>query len=131
MAWLFKAQLLTVMAKVVSTEPQVLLTVYTMVSMPGAAPVTTPPDTAAAALVADHTPPVTPSVCVTELPLHTTLVPVIVPADAGVPFTVIAHTTTDAPQPLVTEYLIVQAPTLTPVTVSPNTVTNPEPILHV
>ena len=70
--------------------------------MPEVRPLTTPKEftVATKVLVLLHTPPVAASVNVVDEPAHTTGVPLIVPADAGLTVTMTVAAT--VPQPLVT-----------------------------
>src|SRR5664279_3662476 len=68
----------TVIDFVELTEPQVVVTVYLIVAVPAATPVTTPPLTVAiAALLVLHTPPGVASESVIDEPLQTAAAPVI------------------------------------------------------
>ena len=83
-------------------DVQLLLTVYMMVSVPGEIPVTIPPLTAAAALLALQIPPGTVFDKVMVEPVHTLEEPVMLPAlGAGVILMILV--TTAVPQPLVYE----------------------------
>src|SRR5579883_2359171 len=65
--------------------PHALLTVYSIVSIPGRTPVTTPARTVASALPALQIPPVVVSVSVIAEPVHTLEGPAIVPVLAEPP----------------------------------------------
>ena len=73
---------LTVTTCVAATVPQVLVTVYDMVDVPDATPLTSPLlfTVAAEVLVLLHAPPVAPSLNDVVEPTHTVAVPLIVPA---------------------------------------------------
>ena len=94
---------LTVTTMVAATIPQVFVTVYDMVVVPAARPLTTPEvfTVATRVLVLLHTPPVVASVNVVDKPAITVAVPLIVPA-AGEGLTVITWVATAVPQPFVT-----------------------------
>ena len=72
----------TVIVLVVETDPQLLDTVYEMVSIPADTPVTIPEPvpTVAVVLLLLHTPPVVPLLSVIVVPTQTLLEPVMVPA---------------------------------------------------
>ena len=80
--------------------PQTFVTVYLIVSVPAAAPVTTPADTLAVLLLL-HAPPVDASVKVIVEPTHTLESPVIVPA-SGNGLMVISFVVVAVPHILVT-----------------------------
>ena len=80
---------LTVITCVATAVPQLLVTVYCMLSVPVATPVTTPPETVAFAFVVLHTPPLEASLNRMFAPTQTLATPVIIPA-FGSGFTVIA-----------------------------------------
>jgi hypothetical protein len=87
---------------VATAVPQLLVTVYNMVSIPADTPVTNPPlVTVAVPLLALHTPPVAASVSVADVPIVTVDTPDIVPA-FGIGLTVTACVAVAVPQPLVT-----------------------------
>ena len=74
---------LTVTIIVAAVAPQLLFTVYDIVAVPAAIPVTTPFVLPIAAMPVDpelHIPPVTPSLNGIVAPIHAKGVPVIVPA---------------------------------------------------
>jgi len=97
--------------------PQLLVTVYDIVVKPDETPVTTPVAlmVAAAGLLLLHTPPDTASVRVMFRPMHTLAGPLMVPP-TGEGFTVTALVAVAVPHLLVTEYVMVAGPPLTPVT---------------
>ena len=64
-------------------EPQLLVTVYEMGSVPALTPITTPPETVALELPALQVPPETVSVRVTDDPTHTLSTPEIEPASGN------------------------------------------------
>lgn len=82
----------TVIGNVAIEEPQILVTVYLIVSRPAAAPVTTPdvPTDAIETLLLLQAPPDVASARVIVEPTHTLVVPVIVP-DTGNGLTVIGR----------------------------------------
>lgn len=98
--------------------PHTLVTLYDIVSRPGATPVTTPAvlTVAMVVLALVQVPPVTASARVPVDPTHTTDAPVMVPA-SGSGFTVTACIAIADPHMLVTVYLIVSTPAATPVTI--------------
>ena len=101
---------------VVIAVPQVLLTVYSIVSIPVTMPVTMPVlPTVALAVVALQVPPVAASARVTVPPAHTFAGPVMAPA-SGNGLMVMGCVTVVVPQPLVTAYSMVSVPAVTPVT---------------
>ena len=83
--------------------PQLPVTVYLIVSVPGAAPVTRPPEVtvATAVFVLLHTPPVAVSVKVAVAAGVSTGVPDIVPGD-GAALTAMPRTAAAMPQVLLT-----------------------------
>ena len=81
--------------------PQLLLTVYDIVSIPAVTPVTIPPATVALPLLALHVPPGAASVSVRVVPVHTLVPPMIAPA-SGSGFTVVILIAVAVPQLLVT-----------------------------
>lgn len=77
---------LMVINDVVVAVPQAVVTVYEIMSVPAATPVTRPvDDTVALALSALHTPPGAVALSVIVAPSHTLVSPVIVPATGVVP----------------------------------------------
>jgi hypothetical protein len=114
----------------VEAVPQPLVTAYIIVSVPAVVPVTTPLNTVAVALLALHAPPATASVNVIEEPAHTVDKPVITPA-LGNAFIVTAFVAVAVPHPLVTAYIIVSMPGVTPVTTPPDTIAVALLALHV
>ena len=94
---------LTVTTFVAAAAPQLLVTVYDIVVVPAAMPLTTPPvDTVPAAVfVLLHTPPPVASESVIVAPAHTADAPDMVPADAAA-FTVTIADENSVPQELVT-----------------------------
>ena len=94
---------LTVTTMVAWALPQVLVTVYIIVSVPALIPPTRPElFTVAKPLVALQVPPLTVGVRVMPEPMHTKLVPPRVPALGNGRMVVVA-VATDVPQPVVTE----------------------------
>ena len=92
----------TVITALAVADPQLLVTTYVIVSVPGVTPVTTPPETVAEALLRFHTPPGVASVNVIVEPVQTADGPVIVPA-VGIPvLTAITAVAAVDPQELVT-----------------------------
>ncbi len=93
----------TVTTAVAAAVPQLLTTVYDMVDVPGAIPVTTPValTVATPVLTLLHTPPIVPSVRLVVVVGHSVNVPVIVPA-LGVALTVTTAVAATVPQLLVT-----------------------------
>jgi hypothetical protein len=89
---------------VAAATPQVVVTVYEIIDVPFATPVTTPDVLIVATDVVTllHTPPVTRSVSVVVEPGHVVVVPEIVPA-SGSGSTVIIIVSYTVPQVLVTE----------------------------
>jgi hypothetical protein len=67
------------------TEPQLLVTVYKIVSMPAVIPVTSPSITVAVVLLAVQTPPVAASVNIIAEPAHTLPGPDMLPAVMDAP----------------------------------------------
>ena len=110
----------TVTACAAFATPQLLVTVYDIVAVPAAAPVTTPPLKPRDAMADDelHAPPLAASVKVTVAPAHNDAVPFIVPA-FGSGLTVTTLVAFAAPQLLVTVYDIVAVPAAAPVTTPP------------
>lgn len=91
---------LTLTVSVAVAVPQKLLTVYNIVAVPEAIPVTTPEPLTSAmpgALLL-QTPPVTASVSEVVLPAHRVVVPDTVPAEGGAA-TDNSTTANDVPQP--------------------------------
>ena len=112
---------LTVTTCVAAAVPQLLVTVYDIVVVPVAMPLTTPevPTVPVDGLTLLHAPPVAASVKAVLAPVQTVGVPEIVPA-FGRPFTV---TTCVAVQPVVVlETVIVVVPAATAVTTPPGLV---------
>ena len=111
--------LLTVIDFVALAVPQLLVTVYLMVAVPGATPVTTPvPEftVATAVLLLLQLPPLVPLlVNVVVDPTQTVAAPLTVPA-FGSGFTVSALVAVVEHPPLVTVYLTVTVPAVKPVT---------------
>ena len=105
----------TVTGWVAVALPQLLVTVYMMVSMPPLMPVTTPEtETVALPLDALQVPPGARSARGIVAPVHTADSPVMVPAVRKGPM--VTTLVTDAvPQALVTVYLIVSVPGVMPV----------------
>jgi hypothetical protein len=73
---------LTVIVASAFAVPQPLVTVYDIIDVPAATPVTTPPVVMVALAVFEllHVPPATPSVSAVVEPSHTVVAPEIVPA---------------------------------------------------
>lgn len=94
--------------------PQLLVTIYFMLSTPGDTPVTIPPETLAPPELAFQTPPGAVSIKVIDESIQTPDEPAIVPA-TGSGFTVINLLTISVPQLFITEYLIVSLPAISPV----------------
>jgi len=106
---------ITVTTLVATAEPQPLVTVYEIVSIPATRPVTSPVVlTDADALLRLHVPPVAGSVSVTDEPVQTVPGPEMVAAVRKGP-TVITLVADAVPQLLVMRYVIVSVPTDTPV----------------
>jgi hypothetical protein len=85
-----------------TVDPQLLVSVYRIVSRPAVIPLTTPvPVTVALALEADHTPDPTETVNVVELPIQTLPAPLIIAA-AGNGLIVTTLLATEVPQALLT-----------------------------
>jgi len=106
-----------VMTAVAMALPQLVVTVYLMVSRPGVMPVTTPPALMVALpLLALHTPPEVALLKVMAAPAHTLVAPVIAPT-AGGPIMVIVFVAAAEPQLLLTVYTAVSTPAVTPVTI--------------
>lgn len=102
-----------------------------MVSVPAEIPVTMPVvPMAASVLLLLHVPPAMPSVNVIEEATHTLDRPVITPA-FGEGFIVMVFVAVAVLQVLVTEYLIVSVPAVTPVTTPNTTVAEMLLLLHV
>jgi hypothetical protein len=100
-----------------------------MVSIPAAIPVTKSPETDALELLLLHKPSVTRSDKVMVEPTQTPEAPVILPAN-GAGFTVIVFVTVADPHELVTTYLMVSIPGVTPVTTPPDMVAVALLLLH-
>lgn len=106
----------TVIRNLETAEPQELVMLYFIVSVPADTPVTILPLTVAMlVLVLLQVPPVVASFKVSIAPLHTDVLPVIVPAEGEL--TVIAAFATPVPQELLSVYFMVSIPEDTPVTV--------------
>jgi hypothetical protein len=105
----------TVTFAVAKALPQLLITVYAIVAVPGAMPLTMPPAETVAIVVVVllNVPPVGVDDSVTLLPAHTSDGPVIVPA-TGSGVTVTFAVTVVLPHELVTVYLITAVPAATP-----------------
>ena len=87
---------------VAEAEPQVLATVYEIVSIPGITPTSIPvPEMVAFVLLALHVPPEVVSISVVNAPAQTRVVPIMVPPP-GDALTVITFVAVAVPQPLVT-----------------------------
>src|ERR1017187_1625275 len=83
--------------------PQLFVTVYIIVSVPAITPVTIPASTEALVFVADHVPPIEPSVKVIDAAGQTVDKPLIIPA-FGRGFTVTIFDAVTVPQELVIVY---------------------------
>ena len=94
----------TVTTVFLEAEPQVLVTVYVIVALPTATPVTTPDvgfTVATLVLALDHTPPELALVSVVVEPTCTDVAPFITDGCAGTSFTVTVFITVFVPQLLV------------------------------
>ena len=108
---------LTSICFVAVAVPQLLVTAYLIVSIPGATPVTMPPVTVAVALLLLHAPPMAGSVSIIVDPTHTPDGPDMVPAfGAGLIVIIFDAVVPDVP---VVVYKIVSMPAVTPVTIPP------------
>ena len=108
---------LTVIIADATAVPQLLVTVYLMVSVPPATPVTPPKEEMLATLSVEllQVPPAAVSARAIEADWQTVEGPVMPPAK-GCGLTVNGYTATAVPHPLVTVYLIVSDPADIPVT---------------
>jgi len=106
-----------VMTALAVALPQLVVTVYLMVSSPGTTPVTTPPALMVALpLLALHTPPEVALLKVMVAPVHTVIAPVIA-LTVGGPMIVIVFVAVAVPQLLLTVYTAVSSPAVTPLTI--------------
>jgi hypothetical protein len=100
-------------------DPQLLVTEYVIKALPATTPDTTPPDTAAIAiLLLLHVPPAMPALRVTDNPAQTDVLPVMIPA-VGMGLTSICVVAAASPQAFVIVYVIVAVPADTPMTLPP------------
>lgn len=108
---------LTVTMAVSVAVPQLLVTEYVIMALPAAMPVTVPValTLAIAALLVVHVPPEVALLSVVVALWQTVCVPVIVPA-LGTGTTVTSAVSLAVPQLLVTEYVIMAVPSVSPVT---------------
>ena len=116
------------------SEPQVFILLYLMVSIPSTEPVIVADDPVevkvASVLDALHVPPVESAISVMGEPKQTDVGPLMVPAyTSALTFTVFLATAD--PQVLVTVYLIVSVPAVTPVTTPSVLVALPVPAVDV
>lgn len=107
----------TVMFLVVKADPQPLVTVYVIITLPALTPVTIPDvfTVANAVLLLLHAPPVIVGVSVVVAPWQTDVAPDNVPA-TGSGLTVMSAVSTAVPHELVTVYDMIAAPPATPAT---------------
>ena len=107
-----------VIAACAESVPQLLVTLYTIVSVPAIRPVTMPAVvTNALLLVAPHEPPVVACVSDIAAPVHTLAGPDIAAREPAL--TEIILLVVAVPQLLVTVYTMVSVPTVTPLTIPP------------
>jgi hypothetical protein len=100
-------------------HPFALVTVYVIVVVPAATPVTTPVEAlivAVAVLAVDHTPPVVVLESVVVAPSHTDVVPVIAATTGKLLIVTVVVTALVHPFEFVYVYVIVAVPAVTPVT---------------
>ena len=119
----------TVTICVAVAEPHELVIAYPIVSIPAVTPVTTPPATVAEALLLLHAPPAGKAVRLIDEPVHTVDGPVIKPALTTVSI-VMVFVAVDVQLMLVTVYIAVSTPAVTPVTTPPRTIACVLLILH-
>ncbi len=108
----------TVTTTVAAAVPQLLVTVYDMVDVPGIIPVTTPVALTVATPVETelHTPPAARSVSAVVPPAGQTVSPPVIAPAFGAGLTVTIAVAAAVPQLLVTVYDMVDVPAATPVT---------------